>query len=30
MSRPEAPDLPLAALAGRLRQLSGLTGKTDI
>lgn len=30
MSRPEAPDLSLAALAGRLRQLSGLTGKTDI
>ena len=30
MSRPEAQDLPLEALAGRLRQLSGLTGKTDI
>jgi hypothetical protein len=30
VSRPEAPDLPLAALADRLRQLSGLTGKTDI
>jgi uncharacterized protein len=30
VSRPGAPDPPLAALAGRLRQLSGLTGKTDI